>query len=142
MTNPLQSNLKSAVHPALSTRLGGSGIVQRMQLQGNRVLQLSLLQKKLPNPQPAVLETAALPIELLAYIFCSDVSLFTLCYAITLVTTPAPTVLPPSRIANRRPSSIAIGEINSATILISSPGITISTPAGSSTLPVTSVVRK
>ena len=28
------------------------------------------------NPQPAVLETAALPIELLAYIFCSEGSFF------------------------------------------------------------------
>src|SRR5216683_6906287 len=30
-------------------------------------------------------------------------------YSMTFVTTPAPTVLPPSRIANRRPSSRAIG---------------------------------
>src|SRR5438128_1715101 len=30
-------------------------------------------------------------------------------YSTTFVTTPAPTVLPPSRIANRRPSSRAIG---------------------------------
>ena len=59
-----------------------------------------------------------------------------------LVTTPAPTVRPPSRIANRSPSSIAIGVISSIVICTLSPGITISTPAGSSTLPVTSVVRK
>jgi len=59
-----------------------------------------------------------------------------------LATTPAPTVRPPSRIAKRRPSSIAIGAINSATKLMLSPGITISTPSGSSTAPVTSVVRK
>src|SRR6185503_20894985 len=59
-----------------------------------------------------------------------------------LVTTPAPTVRPPSRIANRSPSSIAIGMISSIVIWMLSPGITISTPAGSSTLPVTSVVRK
>jgi len=58
------------------------------------------------------------------------------------VTTPAPTVRPPSRIANRSPSSIAIGVISSITIWMLSPGITISTPAGSSTDPVTSVVRK
>src|SRR5215510_10824747 len=32
-------------------------------------------------------------------------------YSITLVTTPAPTVRPPSRIAKRNPSSIAIGAI-------------------------------
>ena len=59
-----------------------------------------------------------------------------------LATTPAPTVRPPSRIAKRRPSSIAIGAINSATKLMLSPGITISTPSGNSTAPVTSVVRK
>ena len=34
-------------------------------------------------------------------------------YLRILVTRPAPTVRPPSRIANRRPSSIAIGAINS-----------------------------
>src|SRR5712692_2906572 len=59
-----------------------------------------------------------------------------------LVTTPAPTVRPPSRIAKRSCSSIAIGVISSIVIFVLSPGITISTPAGSSTVPVTSVVRK
>ena len=63
-------------------------------------------------------------------------------YSMILVTTPAPTVRPPSRIANRNPSSIAIGAINSIDIFVLSPGITISTPSGISTLPVTSVVRK
>ena len=58
------------------------------------------------------------------------------------MTTPAPTVRPPSRIAKRSPSSIAIGVISSIVICTLSPGITISTPAGSSTDPVTSVVRK
>ena len=41
---------------------------------------------------------------------------------------PAPTVRPPSRIANRSPFSIAIGAINSISIATLSPGITISTP--------------
>jgi hypothetical protein len=63
-------------------------------------------------------------------------------YSMILATTPAPTVRPPSRIAKRRPSSMAIGAIRSTTILMLSPGITISTPSGSSQLPVTSVVRK
>src|SRR5690348_8716700 len=63
-------------------------------------------------------------------------------YSITLVTTPAPTVRPPSRIANLKPSCIAIGWINVTTIFTLSPGITISTPAGNSTAPVMSVVRK
>ena len=35
------------------------------------------------------------------------------CYSITPLMTPAPTVWPPSRMANRRPSSIAIGWISS-----------------------------
>src|ERR1035438_9280910 len=50
----------------------------------------------------------------------------------TLATTPAPTVLPPSRIPNRKPCSIAIGAISSTTILMLSPGITISVPSASS----------
>jgi len=58
------------------------------------------------------------------------------------VTTPEPTVLPPSRTANRNPWSIAIGAISSPVIVTLSPGITISTPAGNPTTPVTSVVRK
>src|SRR6185295_12034545 len=63
-------------------------------------------------------------------------------YSMTLATTPAPTVLPPSRMAKRSPCSIAIGVISVTTILMLSPGITISVPFGSSTAPVTSVVRK
>ena len=63
-------------------------------------------------------------------------------YSITSVTTPAPTVRPPSRIANRSSFSIAIGMISSTLIPTLSPGITISRPSGSATLPVTSVVRK
>ena len=64
------------------------------------------------------------------------------CYWMIFATTPAPTVRPPSRIAKRRPSSIAIGAISVTTILMLSPGMTISTPSGSSHAPVTSVVRK
>ena len=63
-------------------------------------------------------------------------------YSTILVTTPAPTVRPPSRIAKRRPSSIAIGTISATSIAMLSPGITISVPSGSTTDPVTSVVRK
>src|SRR6185295_8753169 len=59
-----------------------------------------------------------------------------------LATTPAPTVLPPSRMAKRRPASMAMGAISSTVILMLSPGITISAPPSSSTAPVTSVVRK
>ena len=63
-------------------------------------------------------------------------------YAMILETTPAPTVRPPSRIAKRRPSSMATGLIRVTTIFTLSPGITISTPSGSSQAPVMSVVRK
>ncbi len=63
-------------------------------------------------------------------------------YSAMSVTTPEPTVLPPSRIANLRPFSIAIGVISSTFILTLSPGIHISTPSGSEITPVTSVVLK
>jgi hypothetical protein len=66
----------------------------------------------------------------------------TIPYSITSDTVPAPTVRPPSRMAKRKPFSIAIGAINSISIATLSPGITISTPCGSVATPVTSVVRK
>src|SRR5690606_23078622 len=63
-------------------------------------------------------------------------------YFVILLTTPEPTVRPPSRIAKRRPSSIAIGAISLTPIVTLSPGMTISVPSGRITSPVTSVVRK
>src|SRR5262245_51967261 len=63
-------------------------------------------------------------------------------YSLIFVTTPAPTVRPPSRMAKRRPSSIAIGVMSSTFSCTLSPGITISVPSGSVHTPVTSVVRK
>ena len=42
-----------------------------------------------------------------------------------LATTPAPTVRPPSRMAKRKPSSIAIGLISLTVMLTLSPGITV-----------------
>jgi len=62
-------------------------------------------------------------------------------YSSIFVTTPAPTVRPPSRIAKRNPCSIATGVINSTSRFALSPGITISTPLGNLVTPVTSVVR-
>ena len=62
-------------------------------------------------------------------------------YLTILETTPEPTVLPPSRIAKRRPSSTATGLMSETSILTLSPGMTISTPSGSLMEPVTSVVR-
>lgn len=64
------------------------------------------------------------------------------CQLRILVTTPEPTVLPPSRIAKRSPSSIAMGVMSLTVMVVLSPGITISTPFCSSMEPVTSVVRK
>src|SRR5437764_9022647 len=58
------------------------------------------------------------------------------------VTTPAPTVRPPSRIAKRSPWSMATGWISSISMFVLSPGMTISWPSGSLIAPVTSVVRK
>ena len=63
-------------------------------------------------------------------------------YLIILVTTPAPTVFPPSLIAKFKFSLIAIGVINFTVNFPSSPGITISVPEGKVTSPVTSVVLK
>jgi hypothetical protein len=51
-------------------------------------------------------------------------------YLMIFVTRPAPTVRPPSRIAKRKPSSIAIGLPSSTFIVTLSPGITISVPDG------------
>ena len=63
-------------------------------------------------------------------------------YFIIFVTTPAPTVLPPSLIAKLSFSLMAIGVISLTVNLASSPGIIISVPEGSVTSPVTSVVLK
>ena len=63
-------------------------------------------------------------------------------YSIIAETTPAPTVRPPSRMAKRSFSSMAIGTISSTSISTLSPGITISVPDGNWHTPVTSVVRK
>ena len=63
-------------------------------------------------------------------------------YSAISVTTPAPTVWPPSRIAKRSSLSMAIGIINSTSNSTLSPGMTISVPLGNVTTPVTSVVLK
>ena len=58
------------------------------------------------------------------------------------VTWPAPTVRPPSRMAKRKPLSIAIGAMSCTSMVTLSPGMTISRPASKEISPVTSVVRK
>ena len=62
-------------------------------------------------------------------------------YSMILVMTPAPTVRPPSRMANFEPCSSATGTISSTVRFTLSPGITISTPSGRVMSPVTSIVR-
>ena len=69
-------------------------------------------------------------------------SIFRLYYSMIVATRPDPTVRPPSRIAKRRPCSIATGWISSIVISTLSPGMHISVPSGSSQTPVTSVVLK
>jgi len=63
-------------------------------------------------------------------------------YSRILVTTPEPTVRPPSRMANRTFSSMAMGLINSTASFTLSPGMHISAPPNRLSEPVTSVVRK
>src|SRR5207253_10060164 len=63
-------------------------------------------------------------------------------YSRISVTVPAPTVRPPSRIAKRRPFSIAIGAMRLIVSEVLSPGMTISAPWARVAVPVTSVVRK
>src|SRR5690349_19245095 len=62
-------------------------------------------------------------------------------HSITFVTTPAPTVRPPSRIAKRICSSRPTGVMRSMVMVMLSPGMTILVPSGSWQVPVTSVVR-
>ena len=110
------------------------------------------------NSQPLVLETSALPIELHPCDWrcrstvgyrreagppSSAVRTATVVtYLMILVTTPEPTVRPPSRMAKRTFSSMAIGEINSTCSCTLSPGMHISAPPSRLAVPVTSVVRK
>ena len=94
------------------------------------------------NPQPPVLETGALPVELHSYTSCKTNGKQSSNYSVTSDTTPDPTVLPPSRIANLTSLSIAIGDNKVTSIVTSSPGITISVPSGNLIVPVTSVVLK
>jgi hypothetical protein len=63
-------------------------------------------------------------------------------YVMILLTTPAPTVRPPSRMAKRRPGDMAIGVMSLICRLVLSPGTTISTLSGRVMSPVTSAVRK
>src|SRR5207249_6245486 len=65
-----------------------------------------------------------------------------LSYLMILTTRPAPTVRPPSRMAKRRPSSMAMGWMSSTFMEVLSPGMIISVASGRVMWPVTSVVRK
>lgn len=105
-----------------------------------------------PSPHPRARKQPPLPLNEAAVGGCERLVLLrsarhasgktTSNYLMILVTRPAPTVREPSRIAKRRPSSMATGWISSTVISTLSPGITISVPSGRVTTPVTSVVRK
>ena len=70
----------------------------------------------------------------------SRFSFFGHIYSMMRLKVPAPTVLPPSRMAKRSPFSKATWEISFIFTVTLSPGMTISTPSGNSMVPVTSVV--
>src|SRR5437588_12774641 len=79
-------------------------------------------------PLSSVDDLLGRPIQLLVVVALQPDADFPLChcYLSIFVTTPAPTVRPPSRIAKRSPSSMAIGWISSISMFVLSPGMTIS----------------
>lgn len=113
-------------------------------------LSLYLFVESMTSTEPTILFKLKSPCSCLFVFCCRIISSSALTtsklnnhsHSITSLITPAPTVLPPSRIANLNSCCIAIGIINSPSMLTLSPGITISTPSGSFTDPVTSVVLK
>ena len=123
----LKDNLASSLENPLGCRVWARGSPSpALQTRNKKLLPLLLGQEFVaPSRQ---LRPPALPAH------CGHSRIF--------VTTPEPTVRPPSRIAKRRPSSHAIGVIKVISMSMLSPGMTISTPSGSLMLPVTSVVRK
>src|SRR5262249_27736615 len=130
--------LPTNAHGAAYRPLHGFSGRPHLQVQGRRT-RLSI--------SPALVEsqTGARPFLAPERPFRRGVRGYCVTHSRIFVTTPAPTVLPPSRIANRRLSSMAIGECSSTVILILSPGMHISAslPSSDSRLridPVTSVV--
>src|SRR3954470_3493019 len=129
-----------------------------LSLEQSRIQTIRQQGRRGSNSQPPVLETGALPIELRPCIqggrmkgeggrnrnsFPLPPSPFhLLAYSTIFVTTPEPTVLPPSRIAKRTPSSMAIGFDSSTEIRALSPAMHISARPSKFAAPVTSVVRK
>ena len=97
---------------------------------------LRLIRNETQNARPLLVGRAFVDLEPTA------LAVGTADYSRIFVTTPEPTVRPPSRMAKRRPSSHAMGVIKVISMSMLSPGMTISTPSGSLMLPVTSVVRK
>jgi hypothetical protein len=62
-------------------------------------------------------------------------------YDITFVTTPAPTVMPPSRMEKRVPSEMTVGAMSLTFMEALSPGKHAATPSGRLISPVTLAVR-
>src|SRR5215217_7422736 len=122
-TGNRRAGARGGLHDLLRSRLYGRRVVG-LEADSNFVLlgccHVSFCALKAglvaPGPAPMVVSVDFGPAGLLARRG----------YLMTSVTTPEPTVRPPSRIAKRRPASMAIGWISSMLICTLSPGMTIS----------------
>ena len=135
---PMRPRLNFSPHPAPASPSGDQSqprIADRIDPPPLR--HVALIPLRLHRPAPVRQGRGWISIRARA-----DRDYWTSAYSMIFVTTPEPTVLPPSRMAKRSLSSMATGVISSTSIFTLSPGMHISTPAGSVTVPVTSVVRK
>src|SRR4030066_1549405 len=148
-SNPHHPDLESGALAVRATglpplRLFGLLVRRVLPARGAELLQFQLLSHRLRVPCGRVVPVLALGTgqrDDVAPSFPPFPSLRSR-YSTMSETTPAPTVRPPSRIANRSSFSIATGTISSTDSGTLSPGITISTPSGKEAPPVTSVVRQ
>ena len=90
------------------------------------------------TPAPTVRPPSMLPATIMFCISVIGAWMGHVDHASTLETTPAPTVRPPSRMANLSPGSMATGLMSSNLAVMLSPGMTISMPSGSVTVPAVS----
>ena len=141
------SALSSAVplFPALHVFcVPATPVAELLQLEPRRAPLDALAGAVVPRFALRALERNELPrrTSLLSHVSSpSQNALSAVSYSITWATTPAPTVRPPSRMANFSSFSMAIGVISSISIAALSPGMHMSL-SRSFAVPVTSVVRK
>src|SRR5689334_4190036 len=131
------SQAELLAYPGLGPGLPGFLVDRVLPATGAELLPLHAV-----GMQPLVLRVRVVALLALVASERDRVAHVALPYWMISVTTPAPTVRPPSRIAKRSSFSIAIGVISSTVMSTLSPGITISRPSGNVPTPVTSVVRK